>query len=142
MDKAQEIDATTIRTFLNDRKFEIKTAMAVCAHCSLCAESCFFYHLKDHDPRFMPSHKFIHSIGRLYKKKGRVSRAELEAIQEIVWQRCALCGRCYCPLGIDIAQLIGYARDICRSQNVLPDWEEPWQVRPVRVSPSYPDDGR
>jgi Fe-S oxidoreductase len=102
----------------------MKTALRVCAHCSLCAESCFLFHVHDGDPRYMPSHKFINSIGRLYKKKGQVDRKGLEEISEIVWRRCVLCTRCYCPLGIDIPEMIALARNICRSQDVYYQWDQ------------------
>ncbi len=97
-------------------------ALRVCAHCSLCAQSCFLFNTREQDPIYMPSHKFINSIGRLYKKKGNVDRQALEEISEIAWKRCVLCTRCYCPLGIDIPEMITLARTICRSQNVVNDF--------------------
>jgi predicted aldo/keto reductase-like oxidoreductase len=71
----------------------------------------------------MPSHKFINTLGILYRKKGRVTRDELESMCHIAWRRCVLCTRCYCPLGINIPEMIALVRRICRSQNVLPDFE-------------------
>lgn len=130
MSEAQTVNVEEIRNLLDERKDKMKMALRVCAHCSLCAESCFLFHVHDGDPRFMPSHKFINSIGRLYKKRGRVSREALEEIKEIVWRRCVLCTRCYCPLGIDIPEMISLARSICRSQDVVYTWDEPWATRP------------
>jgi heterodisulfide reductase subunit C len=72
----------------------------------------------------MPSHKVINSIGIFYKKKGKVTRAELEDIKEIIWKRCVLCTRCYCPLGIDIPSMIALARRICRSQGVVYNYNQ------------------
>ena len=60
----------------------------------------------------------------IYKKKGKVDRAGFEEIKEIVWRRCVLCTRCYCPLGIDIPEMIALARDICRSQEVYFQWSD------------------
>jgi heterodisulfide reductase subunit C len=66
----------------------------------------------------MPAYKAINSVGKLYKKKGKVSRAQLKEMEEIIWKNCVLCERCYCPLGIDIPGMIAFARRICRSQGV------------------------
>jgi len=117
-------DQKTIVSFLTRYKTKMKLSLKVCAHCGLCAESCFIYVTRGRKPEYMPSHKMIHSIGKLYKKKGRVNWETLEEIKEIAWVRCVLCTRCYCPLGIDIPEMISLARSICRSQNVLPDFDE------------------
>ena len=66
----------------------------------------------------MPSYKVIKTLGRLYSKRGRVSRAELEQMQKLLWRNCVLCGRCYCPFGIDIPNMIAFARSILRSQGI------------------------
>lgn len=116
------IDSRQIRRMLDKHKRKMKLSMDVCARCSLCAESCFLFNSHDNDPRYMPSYKFINSIGRLYKKKGRVTRLELEEIKVNVWERCVLCTRCYCPFGIDIPAMITLARSICRSQGVYPSY--------------------
>ncbi len=117
-------DQKTIVSFLTRYKTKMKLSLKVCTHCGLCAESCFIYVTRGRKPEYMPSHKMIHSIGKLYKKKGRVNWETLEEIKEIAWKRCVLCTRCYCPLGIDIPEMISLARSICRSQNVLPDFDE------------------
>ncbi len=73
---------------------------------------------KDGDPQYMPSYKVIKTLGRLYRKRGNVSRAELERMQQLLWRNCVLCGRCYCPFGIDIPNMIAFARGILRSQGI------------------------
>jgi len=117
-------DRKKIIEFLSAHKTKMKLSLKVCAHCGLCAESCFIYMTRGKKPEYMPSHKMINSIGKLYKKKGKVSWETFEEIKEIVWKRCVLCTRCYCPLGIDIPEMIALGRSICRSQNVLPDFDE------------------
>lgn len=117
-------DQAVIKSYLDRHRTQMKISLKVCAHCALCAESCFLYMHRRKKPEYMPSHKVIHSLGRLYKKKGTVSWAELEEIREIVWEKCVLCTRCYCPLGIDIPEMIALVRSICRSQNTLPDFSE------------------
>ncbi len=72
----------------------------------------------DRNPEYMPSFKVVQSLGVLYKKKGRVSRKQLKRMQTLVWQNCVLCGRCYCPLGIDIPNMIAFARSILRAQGL------------------------
>lgn len=119
-----EVDTKKIKEQLNKRKKKMKMSLSVCAHCTLCAESCFLFNARDNDPTYMPSYKFINSIGLIYKKRGKVSKAELEDIREIVWGKCVLCTRCYCPFGIDIPDMIAFARSICRNQGVFPNFEE------------------
>ncbi len=117
-----DIETAPIRRLLKKNRREIRMGLKVCAHCSLCAESCFLYAAR-REPRYMPSYKFINSIGRLYKKKGNVSRAELTKIRDIVWHDCVLCGRCYCPFGIDIPALIALARQACRTQGFYREYD-------------------
>ena len=117
-------DIEKILFILNQNKKRMKMYLRICAHCSLCAESCFLYNTRSKDPVYMPSHKVINSIGMLYKKKKKVDRKLLEGIKEIAWKRCVLCTRCYCPLGVDIPAMISLARKICRSQNILPEFHE------------------
>lgn len=123
--KDTPVDAARIQKTLSQHKAQIKFSLAVCAHCSMCAHSCFLYETRGRDPKYMPSHKVIHSIGYLFRRKGRVSRQELEHIGDIVWKRCVLCTRCYCPLGVDIPYLIGLARRICREQGVNREYDRP-----------------
>lgn len=110
------VDAERIKEMLNQKK-RMKYFLSVCASCGFCADSCFLYRSKK-DPKCMPSYKAINSLGILFKKKGKVSRNMLEGMKELIWGRCVLCGRCYCPLGIDISRMISWARTICRTQGV------------------------
>jgi Fe-S oxidoreductase len=118
------IDTKKIREMLNRKKGKMKRYLSHCAHCSLCAESCFLYREHHQDPQYMPSYKAIHSLGKLYKKRGKVDRKLLTEIKGIVWRNCVLCGRCYCPIGIHIPSMIAFARSILRSQDVYPQLDE------------------
>ncbi len=122
--KTEEIDTQKIKEILKKRKAKMKMSLSVCAHCTLCADSCFLYNINDKDPKYMPSFKFINSVGKMYKKRGRVDKKTLEDIREIVWENCVLCTRCYCPFGIDIPDMIAFARSVCRSQGVYPTFED------------------
>jgi len=116
-------DKPLIQSILAEHKKQIKIGLTMCAHCSLCAESCFLYMSHEGDPQYMPSYKFLHSVGKLYKKKGDVSRAQLETMRDLVFENCVLCTRCYCPMGIDIPALITLGRRICRSQNLFRNYD-------------------
>lgn len=117
------VDSARIREMLARNKPQIKFCLSVCAHCSMCARSCFLYESREQDPKYMPSHKMINSIGYLYKKRGKVDLRELRSIADIAWKRCVLCTRCYCPLGVDIPYMINLARRICRDQGVYREYD-------------------
>jgi Fe-S oxidoreductase len=116
--KRQPVDSKKMGEQLRQKKSRMKFCLTACASCSLCAESCFLFMSHDRDPRYMPSYKVVHSLGRLYRKRGKVSRGELEEMKELVYRNCVLCGRCYCPFGIDIPNMIAFARTILRSQGI------------------------
>ena len=120
----KKVDTEKIKALLNRRKGKMKQFLSYCAHCSLCAESCFLYMKYKKDPKYMPSYKVIHSLGRLYKKRGKVDWKFLNEIKGIVWKNCVLCGRCYCPIGIHVPSMIAFARTIVRSQEVYPQLDE------------------
>jgi len=96
----------------------IRLSLQACAHCALCAESCFMFRQSGGDPTFSPSFKAINSIGKIRRKKGKLTAAEYVRIGELVWDKCVLCTRCYCPVGISIPSLIAAARAACREAGV------------------------
>ncbi len=112
-----DVDVDYIRYMLKHKKTQMKVMMTFCSRCSNCARSCFLYN-QTGDPSYIPSHKVFNSIGKLYRKRGSVSHAELEEIGDTVWNKCVLCERCYCPVGLKIADMIAFGRSICRSQGV------------------------
>jgi heterodisulfide reductase subunit C len=118
------VDVKKMKEMLDRKKGKMKRYLSYCAHCSLCAESCFLFTAHHKDPQYMPSYKIIHSLGKLYKKKGKVDRKQLTEMKGIVWRNCVLCGRCYCPIGIHIPSMIAFARSILRSQGVYPQLDE------------------
>lgn len=123
-DTKTDINTIQIQKLLDSNRPKMKLSLGVCARCTLCAESCFLFKGHQGDPAYMPSHKVINSVGRLYKNQKRIDRAMLEDVRDIVWGKCALCTRCYCPFGIDIPSMIAFGRSICRSQGVYPDFEQ------------------
>lgn len=116
------VDAVYIKYLLDQKKTQMKVMMTFCARCSNCAESCFKY-ANNGDPSYIPSHKVFNSIGKLYRRKGKVTRTELEEMADIVWNKCVLCERCYCPVGLQIPEMISLGRAICRSQGVFKTYE-------------------
>jgi heterodisulfide reductase subunit C len=137
------IDLKQIREMLKLKKGRMKVCLSACASCTLCAESCFLFRNHDGDPRYMPSYKVLNSLGTLYRKRGKVSRAELEQMRELIWRNCVLCGRCYCPFGIDLPNMFAFARSILRSQGIcgiyphsLGATEEDYQRAAIEDGPS------
>ncbi len=119
---APAIDQHRIKQLLAQKK-QLKLFLSICAKCGLCAESCFYY--RNHrDPKATPAYKAVHSLGRLFKKRGKVNRHELEQMKSLVFDKCALCRRCYCPFGIDVSSMIALARAICRSQGVYQRFDD------------------
>ena len=122
--KDAPVDKEKIKKLLDSQAARMKPMLRHCVRCTMCAESCFLFMAHEKDPQYMPSYKVLNSLGKLYKKRGNVDRAFLEEIKGIVWRNCVLCTRCYCPIGVDIPGMIAFARAICRSQGVFPDFDE------------------
>ena len=118
------IDTSKIQEMLNQKRGIMKRLLSHCVHCSICAESCFLYRAHRKDPQYMPSFKVINSLGKLYKKRGKVDRKTLEGMKGMVWRNCVLCGRCYCPIGVHVPSMIAFARSICRSQGIYPEVDD------------------
>jgi Fe-S oxidoreductase len=120
---AKTVDRVKIRDILaaNDGA-RIRTWLNICSRCGLCAESCFVYLANDRDPRLSPAYKFQHTLGAMYRQKGRLTRDFLKQCYEISWLQCTMCKRCsiFCPFGIDIATMIAISRNICHSQGFKP----------------------
>ena len=102
----------------------IRLSLQACAHCALCAESCFMFRQSGGDPTFTPSFKAINSIGKIWRKKGKLADAEYARIGELAWDKCVLCMRCYCPVGISIPSLIAAARAACRERGVQRTYDD------------------
>lgn len=117
MTSPPEVDDREIRRLL-DRKPHMLAALSICVSCGLCADSCFLYVHRQKRPDFMPSYKVIFSLGVLVQRKGRVTRTELAEMGNLVWHHCVLCGRCHCPVGISIPDMIAWTRTILRSQGI------------------------
>ncbi len=114
--------------------------MESCIHCGNCAEACHFY-LSTQDPKYTPIWK-IEPFKQAYKReagpfawvyrtfnlKPAVTVGELQEWQELIYDACTMCGRCTmaCPMGIDIASLVGLARHGMFAAGLVP--HELWAV--------------
>ncbi len=107
-----------IARILDRKKDMIRLSLQACAHCAMCADSCFKFRQSGGDPTYTPSYKAIHSIGRIWKSRGRLTDEEYEDVRELAWDKCVLCMRCVCPVGISIPSLIALARSACREHGV------------------------
>lgn len=110
--------------------------MESCIHCGNCAEACHFF-LATRDPKYTPIWKLepfrrawkreagpFSWLHRAFGREPAVTLAQLEEWQELLYDSCTMCGRCTaaCPMGIDIASLVGQARHgMFRAGLVPPD---------------------
>jgi Fe-S oxidoreductase len=105
-------------------KSRTKTWLEICAHCGLCAESCFLYQVNGKVPTQVPSYKIQSTLGEMVKRKGKVDNAFMRHAMEVAWSQCTCCNRCgmYCPHGIDVGVMFSYLRGLLYSQGFVP-WE-------------------
>jgi Fe-S oxidoreductase len=132
--------AAAMTSFVSDFGRAAAAYMESCIRCGNCAEACHFY-LATNDPKFTPIWK-LEPFRRAYEReagpfawlyrtlglKAAVTVAELERWQELIYDSCTMCGRCtmICPMGIDIAGLVGLARHGMFKAGLVP--HELWAV--------------
>ena len=100
----------------------VRLSLSACVHCAICADSCFMFRRSGNDPTYSPSYKAVNSIGRITARRGRLTEAQWAEAQELAWNKCVLCMRCYCPIGISIPTLIARARSACRERGYYRHW--------------------
>jgi len=136
---ADRLDAAQ-RAFVKDFGRAAAAYMESCIHCGNCAEACHFY-LATGDPKYTPILK-LEPFKQAYKReagpfswlyralnlKRAVTVEALEKWQELLYDSCTMCGRCtmICPMGIDIASLVGLARHAMFQAGLVP--HELWAV--------------
>jgi ferredoxin len=91
--QGDDVDVRHIRHMLDQKQTQMKMMLRYCARCSNCAKSCFLY-AHHRDASYIPSHKVFTSLGKLYRKKGKVQRQELKDMVDTIWNKCVLCERC------------------------------------------------
>ena len=111
------------------------TYMEACVHCGQCAEACHYY-VQTEDPKYTPIWKLeifkqaykretspFGFFYRLFGLKRHITIEQLGEWQELIYDSCTMCGRCslICPMGIDIATLVGQARHGMFKAGLIPD---------------------
>jgi Fe-S oxidoreductase len=115
----QTVDAgAATKAFLARTEGHLVSYLEACVHCGLCAEACHFYQASG-DPRHTPAYKLF-PIAKAYRRQKfplawfapKVTEADLREWEELLFDTCTMCGRCtsVCPMGIDIASIVGGAR--------------------------------
>ncbi len=119
MNKPIDADAAA-REIVAQTEQHLVGYMEACLHCGMCAEACHFYEVTK-DPKYTPAYKLF-PMARYYKRQRsplgwlgmarKVSAEELQEWEELIFDSCTMCGRCttICPMGIDIASIVGQAR--------------------------------
>ena len=123
--KSLDVDSDLLwSTIQKTFKSRMKTWFEICAHCGMCADSCFLYLINDRDPEQVPAYKIQSTLGEIVKRKGKVSNEFMRKTMEVAWARCTCCNRCgmYCPHGIDTGIMFGYLRGLLYQQGFVP-WE-------------------
>jgi Fe-S oxidoreductase len=105
-------------------KSRIRTWLDICAHCGLCADSCFLYAANNNDPKQIPSYKIQSTLGEMIRRKGKVDTEFMIHAMKVAWSQCTCCNRCalYCPHGIDTGVMMSYLRGILFKHGFIP-WE-------------------
>jgi Fe-S oxidoreductase len=123
--KALDVDTKALWATLEKTcKSRLRTWLEICAHCGMCADSCFFYLANNKDPKQVPSYKIQSTLGEMIKRKGKVDNDFMHMVMDTAWSKCSCCNRCatYCPFGIDMGVMFGYVRGLCFAQGFVP-WE-------------------
>jgi Fe-S oxidoreductase len=136
----QERVDIAMRNFVKDFGATAAIYMESCIHCGQCAEACHFY-VQTGNPKYTPIWK-LEPFKQAYKRetgpfsliyralnlKKKVTVEQLQEWQELLYDSCTVCGRCsmICPMGIDIAQLVGLARHGMFKAGLVP--HELWAV--------------
>ena len=116
---------------------QIAASLAACVHCGRCVESCHYYLARPDDPTMIPVWK-ADQVRRVFKRHvdwtGRVipwwvdawapmDDGDLNRLKDVVFGTCSACRRCTlnCPMGIDTALLIRFARGLLTELGIVPE---------------------
>lgn len=81
-----DVDHAKIQTVLkNTFKSRMKTWLEICAHCGMCAESCYIYMVNNKDPKQVPSYKIQSTLGEIVKREGKVSNEFMHMCMDTAW---------------------------------------------------------
>ncbi|HEB65217.1 MAG TPA: (Fe-S)-binding protein [Chloroflexi bacterium] len=124
MSATEIIDQQALNFFVKNVGAEVASQLEACTRCGLCADACHFY-ISTGNPEYTPIWK-VELLRRAYEQNytilgklktaiGLDKRIDTEDIAHwavLDFQACTVCKRCsfVCPMGIDIAGLIGKVR--------------------------------
>ncbi|MGE4470502.1 MAG: sulfate respiration complex iron-sulfur protein HmcF [Desulfovibrio sp.] len=126
--KSLDVDMDKLKSaFKNTLKSRTRTWLDMCAHCGLCADSCFLYNVNKRDPKQVPSYKIQTTLGELVRRAEKNKPVDNELMRycmDTAWSKCTCCNRCgsYCPYGIDMGVMFSYLRGLLYAQGFVP-WE-------------------
>lgn len=116
--------ASAMTRFVKDFGRDAALYLDACIRCGHCADACHFY-LATGEARYTPIWK-LELFRRTYKREAgpfawlhrlldsgsTITADALGEWQALIYDACTMCGRCTlaCPMGIDIAGLVGLAR--------------------------------
>lgn len=117
MNAPVDVKAATTAFFARTEE-HLVSYLEACLHCGQCADACHF-HQASGDPRHTPAYKLL-PIAKAYRRTRfplnllapALTEADLTEWEELLFDTCTMCGRCttICPMGIDIASIVGQAR--------------------------------
>ncbi len=124
MSATEIIDKQALNFFVKNVGAEVASQLEACTRCGLCADACHFY-ISTGNPEYTPIWK-VELLRRAYEQNytllGKIKVAlgldkaiDVDDIAHwavLDFQACTVCKRCsfVCPMGIDIAGLIGQVR--------------------------------
>ena len=102
-----DVDTDKLRTTLKaSLKSRLRTWLEICAHCGMCADSCFLYLANNRDPEQVPSFKIQSTLGEIVKRKGNVDNKFMRMVMDTAWSKCTCCSRCVCDTCWDITRSV------------------------------------
>lgn len=81
-----KVDTAALKKRLEDTcRSRIRTWLAICAHCGMCADACAFYLSNHKDPTQVPSYKIQSTLGEIVKRKGNVDNTFMLYAMDVAW---------------------------------------------------------
>jgi len=124
MSATEIIDEQALNFFVKSVGAEVASQLEVCTRCGLCADACHFY-IATGNPEYTPIWK-VELLRRAYSQnytllgkikaalglEKRIDSDDIAHWSVLDFQACTVCKRCsfVCPMGIDIAGMIGQVR--------------------------------
>ena len=84
-----EVDRAALwATLQKTCKSRMRTWLEICAHCGMCADSCYLYTVNNKDPKQVPAYKIQSTLGEMVKRKGDVDNAFMQMVMDTAWSKC------------------------------------------------------